>query len=516
MLHKEWKNLQNGSDIRGYAIETEGGQPVNLTDEAVESIAASFGAWLSKRKEIPVTGLRISVGTDSRISAPRLKAAAIRGLTFVGCTVFDCNMASTPAMFMSTVIKGREYDGSIMITASHLPFNRNGLKFFIPEGGLEQQNITEVLMMAQEKEYVPADSMGKVVTVDLISIYAAGLVWLIQEGVNHPEHFEKPLKGFKILVDAGNGGGGFFAYKVLAPLGADITGSQFLEPDGYFPNHMPNPENEAAMESVTRAVIKNQADLGIIFDTDVDRAGAVAGNGKEINKNKLIALMSSIVLEKYPHTTIVTDSVTSSGLTSFIEEKLNGIHHRFKRGYKNVINEAIRLNQQGRETHLAIETSGHGALKENFFLDDGAYLMTKLIIKMATLKLQGNRTIESLIVELAEPVESMEFRMDINVEKFQDYGRIIIEALTAYAENQSDWVIAPNNYEGIRVSFSKEGGNGWFLLRLSLHDSLIPLNIESDSIGGAAIIAQKLYAFLKGYPNLDITPLRVYLEEKCR
>lgn len=511
MLNKEWKKLQNGSDIRGYAIETEGGQSVNLTDEAVEAIAASFGMWLSRKKEIPVTGLRVSVGTDSRLSAPRLKAAVIRGLTFVGCTVFDCNMASTPAMFMSTVIKGREYDGSIMITASHLPFNRNGLKFFIPEGGLEKQDIGEVLELAQEKEYKTAFITGTVVTVDLISIYAAGLVWLIQEGVNHPEHFDQPLKGFKILVDAGNGGGGFFAQKVLAPLGADITGSQFLEPDGSFPNHMPNPEDEAAMESVTRAVLENHADLGIIFDTDVDRAGAVASNGKEINKNKLIALMSSIVLEKYPHSTIVTDSITSSGLKSFIEDKLGGIHHRFKRGYKNVINESIRLNQQGKESHLAIETSGHGALKENFFLDDGAYLMTKLIIKMAKLKLEGNKTIDSLIAELAEPVEGKEFRMNIQIENFRDYGTRIIEELTAYAGNQPGWNIAPDNYEGIRVSFGKEEGDGWFLLRLSLHDPLIPLNIESDSIGGVVIIAKKLYAFLKGYTGLDITPLHTYI-----
>ena len=132
--------------------------------------------------------------------------------------------------------------------------------------------------------------------------------------------------------------------KVLEPLGADTSGSQFLEPDGSFPNHIPNPENEEAMHASTRAVLNSKADIGLIFDTDVDRAGAVDSTGREINRNRLIALISAILLEETPGATIVTDSITSSGLKLFIQNKLGGKHHRFKRGYKNVINEAIRLN----------------------------------------------------------------------------------------------------------------------------------------------------------------------------
>ncbi|KAG2381180.1 uncharacterized protein HKW66_Vig0254970 [Vigna angularis] len=110
-----------------------------------------------------------------------------------------------------------------------------------------------------------------------------------------------------------------------------------------FPNHIPNPEDKTAMKAITQAVLDNKADLGIIFDTDVDRSAAVDFTGREFNRNRLIALMAAIVLEEHPGTTIVTDSVTSDGLTTFIEKKLGGKHHRFKRGYKNVIDEAIRL-----------------------------------------------------------------------------------------------------------------------------------------------------------------------------
>ena len=179
-----------------------------------------------------------------------------------------------------------------------------------------------------------------------------------------------PLSGVHFVVDGSNGAGGFFATQVLEPLGADISGSIFLEPDGTFPNHVPNPEDEKAMECIRKATLEHQADLGIIFDTDVDRAATVFPNGKEINRNALIALMGAIVAKTNPGSTVVTDSVTSDQLKDFLENRLGLKHHRFKRGYRNVINESVRLNREGIESCLAIETSGHGALSENYFLDE--------------------------------------------------------------------------------------------------------------------------------------------------
>ena len=128
--------------------------------------------------------------------------------------------------------------------------------------------------------------------------------------------------------------------------------------------------------------------------------------------------MSTIVLEEHPGSTIVTDSVTSTGLKWWIEEKLGGTHHRYQRGYKNVINEAIRLNESGTPSFLALETSGHGALKENYFLDDGAYQIAKILIKIAQLKAAGQGTVDELIAELPEPAEALEFRPQIMVDDF--------------------------------------------------------------------------------------------------
>jgi phosphomannomutase len=507
---EDLKKLQNGSDIRGIALEGVENEHVNLTPQVAQALAGAFCVWLAGKAQ--KTNLKISVGNDSRLSAGILKQAVVEGIIKLGHHVSDFGLASTPAMFMSTVLEPYHYDGAIMITASHLPYNRNGLKFFTRDGGLEKQDIAAVIEIAQNTKFGQHQSIGSYDEVDFMSAYSEHLVEKIRAGANAETNYDKPLSGFKIIVDAGNGAGGFFVKKVLQPLGADTAGSQFLEPDGNFPNHIPNPENEKAMQSICDATTANKADLGIIFDTDVDRSGAVDKNGKEINRNRIIALMSSIVLEEHPGSVIVTDSITSDELKTFIQDKLGGVHHRFKRGYKNVINEAIRLNNAGKESNLAIETSGHGALMENYFLDDGAYLMAKILIKMAKLRQEG-KTVDSLLGELQEPLESMEFRFDICCEDFKAYGNKVIEALTEYANAQQSFEPAAENYEGIRVSLAKQDGDGWFLLRLSLHDPLMPLNIESRTQGGAKQIAARLYEFLKQFEKLDISSLERFVKQ---
>lgn len=498
----DYKKLQNGSDIRGVALEGIEGQHVNLTEEVCRNIGRGFAVWLKNRLNKDV--MAVAVGRDSRLSGEMLCGWLCEAMAAEGILVTNIGMASTPAMFMSTVTGEKAYDASVMITASHLPFNRNGFKFFTKDGGLEKQDIASILAYAAGTD-TTGIAAAEVVTGEFMDDYAAILVEKVRTATGE----EKPLEGFQIVVDAGNGAGGFYVQKVLQPLGADTTGSQFLEPDGSFPNHIPNPEDIKAMEAITKAVTENHADFGIIFDTDVDRAGAVLSDGSELNRNRIIAMLAAILLRENPGTAIVTDSITSTGLAEFIEKR-GGIHHRFKRGYRNVINEAIKLNNNGQDCQLAMETSGHGAFKENYFLDDGAYIVTKLLIELARGKKEGYK-LESLIADLAEPAEGKEFRMNILLEDFKPYGLDILEKLQAYAEKQEGWSIAPNNFEGVRVNLDQAHGNGWFLLRMSLHDPLMPLNIESDSEGGVKIIAKELAAFLLTYDKLDTQKLSAYI-----
>ena len=500
MLNEVFKQYKSGTDIRGVAVEGVEGQHVNLTDDVIRKMADGFVLWLSKKVGKAADELKISVGRDSRISGPHIMELTTARFKAAGAQVLCCGLASTPSMFMTTVDLG--CDGALQITASHHPYNRNGLKFFTREGGLEGSDIEAILEYAQNGESPEEKSGGSITDCDYMEDYAKGLCEKIKKEVN-AEDYEYPLRGFHIVVDAGNGAGGFYADKVLKVLGADTSGSRYLDPDGMFPNHVPNPEDAVAMASICEAVKENNADLGVIFDTDVDRGGAVDSKGNEINRNRLVAVAAAIALEGNDGGTVVTDSITSSGLKEFIEKNLGGKHYRYRRGYKNVIDKALELNAEGINCPLAIETSGHAAMRENYFLDDGAYLCTKIIIKAAQLRKQG-KDLSDLTADLKEPLESVEVRFKITEKDFRACGERIIEELTAYAEAQPDWQLADDNREGVRVSFDKDNGDGWFLLRLSVHDPIMPLNIESDSEGGADIIYKKLYTFLQTAKGLKL------------
>ena len=500
------KGFKSGTDIRGYGAVEYSEEKLFLSDEVVSKITVAFAQWLSERNNKDFAELSVSVGRDSRVSGPRIIKAVADTLSSLGVKVKNCGLASTPAMFMSTL--DLKCDGAVQITASHHPWERNGLKFFTPDGGLEGSDIATLLEKAENINIddIVADST-KLTDVDYMSDYAAHLREMIKKGVN-AENYEKPLDGFKIIVDAGNGVGGFYAEHVLKPLGADTEGSQFLEPDGMFPNHIPNPENADAMKSICSAVINSKADFGIIFDTDVDRAGCVDRDGEEINRNRLVALASYIALEGHENGVIVTDSVTSDGLKTYIES-IGGEHYRFKRGYKNVINKQIELNNSGTFCPLAIETSGHAAFKENYYLDDGAYLMTKIVILIARDK-TGN-ALQDILSPLEQPVEEKELRFAIKCEDFKSYGENVIAELEKYYNDREGWKIADDNREGMRISADSENGNGWLLLRLSVHDPIMPLNIESNEEGGVMKIAKDLYEFIRKFDILDLTPIEKFI-----
>lgn len=500
-------HLKSGTDVRGIAVATEKFPEIQLTEEVVKAISASFVDFLCEKTGKKINDLTVSVGHDSRISAMKIRKAVVDEIATMGVNVLYCSYCSTPAMFMTTVTRG--CDGAIQITASHHPFDRNGLKFFTRDGGLSGDELKKILANAEQEKQREYTNDGTIKEIDYISEYSEILRNLIKEEVGAKE-YDYPLKNFRIAVDAGNGVGGFYAEKVLAPLGADITGSQFLEIDGMFPNHIPNPENKEAMESICKATVENKCDLGVIFDTDVDRASCVDYKGNEINRNSIVALASVIALENNKGGTVVTDSVTSDGLHDFIENTLGGKHIRFKRGYKNVIDEAIRRTNMGENTPLAIETSGHAAFKENYYLDDGAYLITKIIIKMAVYRNLG-KSIWDCLDELQKPLEEKELRFNIKADNFREIGEKLIEEIKAKAEKDEDMILAPDNYEGVRVSFKDEKRNGWFLLRMSVHDPVMPFNTESNSVNGCVEICKTFYDIVKNVKEIDFTSLQDFI-----
>ncbi|PAN24124.1 hypothetical protein PAHAL_4G191600 [Panicum hallii] len=520
------RRLQNGPDVRGVALEGEKGRLVDLTPLAVEVIAESFGEWLREELQRPEgEELRVSVGRDPRLSGARLSAALFAGLARAGCSVFDMGLATTPACFMSTILSRFNYDASIMMTASHLPYTRNGLKFFTKHGGLTSGDVEKICDRAAQKYVARKMGLGGrgtppvVMRVDLMSAYSQHLRDIIKQRVAHPTHYDTPLKGFKVIVNAGNGCGGFFTWDVLEKLGADTTGSLHLEPDGTFPNHMPNPEDATTMSLTRDAVLAHGADLGVVFDTDVDRSGVVDDTGAAINGDRLIALMSAIVLDEHPGTTVVTDARASDGLTRFIASR-GGHHCLYRVGYRNVIDKGVQLNIDGVETHLMMETTGHGALKENYFLDDGAYMVVKIVIEMVRMKLAGlEGGVGSLIMDLEEPAESVLLRMNILGEPkhAKQRGTMAVEAFKNYIQEDklSGWVLddcgdcsvsegclVDTNDHPIdvdaymyRAKLYDENKRplGMVHVRQSVHNPNIALNMQSYLPGGCKSMAKDLH-----------------------
>lgn len=496
------QQLQNGSDIRGVASGGKKGEKVVLTPHVAYCIGLAFAESVASRTGKAAKDLKIAVGMDCRQSSRSLLESFASGVHGTGASILDCRLTSTPAMFMSCIYPETDCDGACMVTASHMGANRNGFKFFTKAGGFKKEDISALLERAQ------ALLSGTSEEYDLQSLYASRLCDFIKKGVQ-AEDYDHPLTGLKIVVDAGNGNGGFFAYKVLAPLGADISGSQFLDPDGRFPNHDPNPEENKAMRAICDATLNAKANLGLIFDTDVDRMSAVFSDGTPVSRDACIALLASIVSPGHEGATIVTDSVTSDRLTDFLENRLKMKHYPYMRGYQNVINKCRELNDSGIDCPLAMETSGHGCLKENHFLDDGAYLAVKIIIALARAHREGKR-MASLLDGFSMDFSAREVRFKILDADFADYGKEVLEDFRKRAE-KSGYEL-PHTHEGVRVRFEegklgKRFTGGWVHLRASLHDPVMVLNMEGKTETDLYLLTLQMKNLMEDFWKLDISAL---------
>jgi len=322
-----------------------------------------------------------------------------------------------------------------------------------------------------------------------------------------------PLAGLRIVLNAGNGSGSFFQ-KVLHELGADVSFSINLTPDGTFPvgSGVPNPEYKPMIDETIQACENCIADLGIMLDTDADRCGLIVPCKKEdsssslikyeaLNRNRLIALLSVIFSSSSPGCTIVTDSVTSEGLSKFLKQTLGLNHVRYLKGYANVIGKAKELTETGQAlVEMAIETSGHCAMRENGYLDDGTYTAVKVIgllarvsrsshdamhlspLSTSTHPRRPNLGLLTLIEELQEMEEVKELRMKVldgTMESTDYIFRVLLQCIEDGCTKTKGWMLDPENLEGIRVTVGMDGA--FFMLRKSLHDPILSLQVEGTS-----------------------------------
>ena len=190
-------SLQNGTDIRGVAYKDDKSDlEITLTREDVKNLVRGFATWIIDKDK--KDHIKISIGTDSRLTGPDFRQACVEALTEIGVDVVDCGMATTPAMFMSTIIDGYKCDGAIMFTASHMPYVYNGLKMFTSQGCLEKSDLKDVIDICVAGNFVDGNSKGNLIEKDLIEDYAQILVDKIRAGVSSTSITLSPLS-FKIL-----------------------------------------------------------------------------------------------------------------------------------------------------------------------------------------------------------------------------------------------------------------------------------------------------------------------------
>ena len=525
ILLRSLDQLPSGSDIRGRFVDhsrvgsianvahaigatsSSGGIPP-LTPIAAHCLGHGFARMLQERfpeKE----SLVVALGKDPRPHGSRLCDAFARGVESVQGMQVDVHytgLATTPAMF--EFCRSNKCDGAVMVTASHLPVDRNGLKFFTKFGGFDKKDLVTLVEYAKEQAQYWHDQGILPPTSGKDAVFCS-------EWVNHMPHYastlkdailnqvngssDKPLEGLKIVLNAGNGSGGFFN-DVLKELGADVKDSIWLEPNGEFPaGYVPNPESSTMIDETTRVCEMANADIGILLDTDADRCGFVVprvvnedgtrSDYEALNRNRLIALLSVIFSESSPGCAIVTDSVTSEGLETFLQQDLGLQHVRYLKGYANVINKARELTESGEaNAEMAIETSGHCAMQENDYLDDGTYTACKIVGLLARIS-KENKSLLDLISNLTEMAEEGELRMELLDESLEstsivfDFAALEIEQLCESVGSEDDaavasWSLDTDNLEGVRV---RTGNGGFFMLRKSLHDPVISLQVEGAS-----------------------------------
>jgi phosphomannomutase len=462
--------------------------------------------------------IKILLGRDPRSHGIVLADAFSRGAESVkGIQVLYTGLATTPSM--ASFCRSNLCNGAVMVTASHLPKDRNGFKFFSGVDSFEpQQQISELIELAQQRASywydqatIPPTSGPDAVFcsggwVDHMGHYKQALKQALIKEVTGQESDDENqdshqdiLKGLKIVLNSGNGSGGFFA-SVLHELGADVSGSIHIQPNGHFPNGVPNPENQSMIRDTIQACQTVHADLGILLDTDADRCGLVVPAAsttsssenevanppqyQAIHRNKLIALMGVIFAHDSPGCAIVTCSVTSQGLAKFLTHDLGLLHVRYLKGYANVIQKAKALTESGQaDAQVAIETSGHCAMKENDYLDDGTYTAVKVIGLLAREKAKDpSFSLPSLIQGMKEMDEIVEIRMAPLDGTLESTSRIFDQAakdIEAGCRTMSGWSLDTENLEGIRVTVGDDGS--FFMLRKSLHDPVLSLQVEADS-----------------------------------
>jgi phosphomannomutase len=439
--------------LREYDIRGVVGDTLNPAD--LRALGRAFGTLVVRQG-----GRRVCVGYDGRVSSPDLEAALVGGLVACGLTVERIGLGPTPMLYYAT--RERQADAGLMITGSHNPPNYNGIKMMLGKGPFYGQSIQDLGAATAAADYV--DGSGAAVEIDVREAYVERLL--------RDYDGQRPLK---VAWDAGNGATG----EILRRLTARLPGEHVLlfdAIDGTFPNHHPDPTVAENLVDLQRVVAEQGCDLGIGFDGDGDRIGAIDHLGRIVWGDQLLALYAEVVLKSHPGATIIADVKASQTLFDEVA-RLGGQPLMWKTGHS-----LLKAKMAETGSPLAGEMSGHIFFADKWYgFDDALYCAVRLLALVS----QAGVPLATLRDRLPAVINTPEIRFQVSEErKFA----VVNEVKTRLLQDG----VTVNDIDGVRVNTP----DGWWLLRASNTQDVLVARAEAFTEAGLvrlkAILADQL------------------------
>jgi phosphomannomutase/phosphoglucomutase len=423
--------------FREYDIR--GASDAELLDPDVAQLGRAFGTYLRRH-----AGRRISLGRDNRLSSPRLRDALLRGLVASGCDVIDLGVVPTPVLYYS--VCHLKTDGAVMITGSHNPPEFNGFKVVCGASTIHGAAIQEIRRMIDTGDLATGE--GAQTTADVVTPY-------VRE-VSAQFHFPRRIR---VVFDAGNGTGGPVMHRILENLNVDTT-EMFFEMDGRFPNHHPDPTMPANLQALIEKVRESKADLGIAFDGDADRIGAVDDRGAIIWGDQLMIIYGREILTRKPGATFIGEVKCSQLMYDDLKAR-GGNPIMWKTGHS-----LIKAKMKETHAELAGEMSGHIFFADRWYgFDDALYSACRLMEIVA----DSGQPLSHQLADLPATVVTPEIRFDCPDElKFAVVGEAIAVLRARHRTEDVD---------GVRVLFP----HGWGLVRASNTQPVLVMRFEATT-----------------------------------
>ncbi|MBP2628717.1 MAG: phosphoglucomutase/phosphomannomutase alpha/beta/alpha domain [Firmicutes bacterium] len=410
-------------DIRGIA-------GTELTNDIAHKIGLAVG--------VKLTGQKVVVGGDIRLSTLVLKDIMIKALMQSGCEVIDIGTVATPVFYYA--LKATGGTGGVMVTASHNPGPYNGFKLVLGPNPISEADICEIQKMVEDG--VSVSGSGTVRKLSIVDEYIAYTAKLAQSSK------------MRVVVDAGNGATSEIAPALFRQLGYDVV-ELYCQPDGNFPNRSPNPALAENLQGLGEKVRESGASLGVAFDGDGDRVAFVDENGRPVDNDDIIVVVARYYLEQGPGTIIydakcsmvAPEQITSAGGQAVMARA----GHTFSK--------AAFIREKAL---FAGEISGHFFFRELGY-DDGMFAALKVCEFVAS---------HGSLAELVDEIPNYILTPDIRIPyKGTDKEAILDTAAGKLAK------YCPNRIDGVRIEFN----DGWGMIRASVTEPLFTLRFEAKS-----------------------------------